>query len=365
MRFTDTFFCKQTLECFASQQKFTTPIEEQTKEELNRCLQVFYASVRQKNGSEFKVSSLRAIRGAIDRYFKQPPHNKPWSVVGDSEFARANQTLNTICKNMMRDGKIGTVVHKKPITTAQMQELFAGGQLGDADTNDPLQLLRTAWFYLTLYFGKRGRENQRKLTKEMLVLQTTPQGRRYYELRRGALTSTKNHQGGLNDSTDESDGKMFEAINSSRFPVKTIENFLKHLNPKLVCLFQRPREVPGKFKPENETVWYCNSPVGESTLANMMKTMGTAAGITPHLTSYCVRATTVTVLSDHNVEARHIKAVTGHKSDSSIESYNARASFHQKKNMSNILSGFVSGEEPSHHELAIQNRSNVQLQIQN
>ena len=137
-------------------------------------------------------------------------------------------------------------------------------------------------------------ENQRKLTKEMLVLQTTPQGRRYYELRRDALLSTKNHQGGLNDPTDESDGKMFEVINSL-CPVKTIENFLKHLNPKLDCLFQRPRELSAKFNPEKESVWYCNSPVGESTLANMMKTMSTAAGISPHLTNHCVRATTVTV----------------------------------------------------------------------
>jgi len=59
---------------------------------------------------------------------------------------------------MMREGKIGTVVHKNPIATEQMQELFASGQLGNADTNDPSQLLRTARFYLTLYFGKRGRE---------------------------------------------------------------------------------------------------------------------------------------------------------------------------------------------------------------
>ena len=81
-------FCKQILEWFASQQKFSLPIEEQSKQELNRCLQVFYASVRQKNGSEFKVSSLRAIRGAIDRYLKQPPNNKPRSIIGDSEFAK-------------------------------------------------------------------------------------------------------------------------------------------------------------------------------------------------------------------------------------------------------------------------------------
>ena len=83
------------------------------------------------------------------------------------------------------------------------------------------------------------------------------------------------------------------------------------------------------------------------------------------LTNHCVRATAVTVLSDRNVEARHIKAVTGHKSDSAIESYNARASFPQKENMSNILSGFVSGEESSLQQQAIQNRSDDQIQIQN
>ena len=45
--------------------------------------------------------------------------------------------------------------------------------------------------------------------------------------------STQNHQGELNDSTDESDGKIFEVNNSSRCPVKAIENFVNHLNPKL------------------------------------------------------------------------------------------------------------------------------------
>ena len=186
-----------------------------------------------------------------------------------------------------------------------MQELFTSGQLGDAKRKDSSQILRSAWFYLILYFGKRVRENQRKLTKEMLVLQTTPQVRRYYEFRRDALMPTKNHQGGLNDSTDEADVKMFEVINSSRCPVKTIENFLKDLNPKLDCLFQRPREVSGKFNPENETAWYCNPAGGEVTLANMIKTNGKAAAITPHLNNHCVKATAVTVLSDSNVKARH------------------------------------------------------------
>ena len=258
------------------------------------------------------------------------------------------------------------MVHKNPITSEQMQESISSSQLGDTNTKDPSQLMRMAWFYVTLYFGKRGRENQRKLTTEMLVLQTTPQGRRYYKFRRDSLTSTKSHQGQLYDSTDKSNGKMFGVINSSRCPVKTVENFFKPLNPKLDCLFQWQRELSAIFNPENETVWFCNSPIGESTLTSMMKTMSTAAWISPHLTNHCVRATAVTVLSNHNVEARHKKVVTGHKPDMSIEAYNSRASFQQKENMSIILSGFVNGEQPVHpaQALSISNQSSIQLQIQ-
>ena len=46
------------------------------KEELNECLTMFYAAVRREDGAEFKVSSLKAIRAAIDRYLRQPPNNK-------------------------------------------------------------------------------------------------------------------------------------------------------------------------------------------------------------------------------------------------------------------------------------------------
>lgn len=322
--------------------KNTCRIEEQSKTELNKCLQMFYASARQKNGSHFKVSSLKAIRAAIDRFLRQHPNNKPWSIVGDPEFNKANETLNALCKDMMKRAQITPVVHKVPITSEQMQELYKAQQLGEATTTNPAQLLRTAWFYITLYFGKRGRENQRKLDKQMLVLRQTPEGRRYYELR--AVLSTKNHQGGLNDNADESDGKMFEVKDSSRCPVQTLENYLRHLNPELDCLFQRPRVISASFDPLQDDVWFCNAPLGQSMLGSMMKQMSQTAGIQPHLTNHCVRATSVTVLSDNNVEARHIKAVTGHKSDQSIESYNARASFQQKENMSNILSRFVSGE---------------------
>ena len=210
------------------------------KQELSECLKKFYLCIRKKDGSFFKVSSLKAIRAAADRFLKSAPNNKPWSITSH----QANDALDAFAKSIRREGKVGGVVHKSPITKEQ-NEIFERQQLGPADTKCPSQLLRTSWFYITLYFGKRGRENQRQMTKTMLALRKTPLGKRYYELQRdipGAVLATKNHQGGLNDEEDESDGKMFEVPGSPRCPVQTVENYISHLNPEMEFLFQRPRD---------------------------------------------------------------------------------------------------------------------------
>ena len=97
----------------------------------------------------------------------------------------------------------------------------------------PAQLQRTAWFYLGIYFGRRGRENQREIIPAMLALRATPQGEEYFELNRefpGSLPATKNHQGGLSDAEDESDAKIFAVPESTKCPVKTMKNYLSHLN---------------------------------------------------------------------------------------------------------------------------------------
>ena len=67
------------------------------------------------------------------------------------------------------------------------------------------------------------------------------------------------------------------------------------------------------------------------------------AGIQPYLTNHSIRATTVTVLSAANYESRHIKALTCHQSEASIESYSNTPTFHQSKAMSNAIALVDSG----------------------
>ena len=160
---------------------------------------------------------------------------------------------------------------------------------------------------------------------------TIPDGEEYYEVsnERGVVLATKNHQGGLDDPDYKSNGKIFERPGSKQCPLKLIPKYLSHLNPESSNLFQRPRSSCKSFNPTKDEVWFCSVPLGHNLLENMLCAMTSRAGIQPYFTNHSIRATTVTVLSAANYETRHIKAITGHQSEASIESYSNTPTFHQ------------------------------------
>ncbi|PFX19719.1 hypothetical protein AWC38_SpisGene15848 [Stylophora pistillata] len=181
--------------------------------------------------------------GLCDTAFKMRYRNHLCSFRNE-RYRHATELSKYIWSLKDKDTKFN-IKWRKAISKQQVEKLFQSGELGPADTKDPAQLQRTAWFYLCIYFGRRGRENQRDMKPAMLALRATAQGEEYYELNRefpGSLP-TKTHQGGLSDTEDQSDGKIFAVPESAKCPVKTIKNYLSHLNPMLDCLFQRPREA--------------------------------------------------------------------------------------------------------------------------
>ena len=315
---------------------------------MNKCLSKFYLSARKQDGSHYKKTSLLSIRAALDRYLRSPPLSKKFSICDGIQFNEANKALNSYLKHLASSGKIAGTIHKNPLTAEVIQKFFESGELTSADTKIPRALLQTTWFYVSLYFGKRGRENQSRMKKSMLRLAVTAAGEEYFELNKeepGAVLSTKNHTGGLEGTEDHADGKIFSSPGSKRCPVQTIKSYLSHLNPEVEFLFQRPKAESTRFNPEEDSVWFERKVLGHNTLENMLKTMSQRAGIQPYFTNHSLRATTVTILSSENVETRQIKAVTGHKSDASIQSYCGRPTLHQFQHMSSALTSFIDRKE--------------------
>ena len=310
-------------------------------DEMNKCLSKFYVSVRKSDGEK---ASLMAIRAALDRHLKSPPYEKRFSICDNNLFSEANKTLNSYLKHLSSTRKIAGTVHKTPLMRETIQKLYEKGELAEAIT---LALVQTAWFFISLYFRKRGQENQAAMKKSILRLVATANGEEYFELNKneaGTVLTSKNHQGGLEASEDHSDGKIFSTPGSPRCPVALIKAYLAHLNPENDHLFQRPKESSIKFSSDTCTVWFSARKLGHNTLENMLKITTTRAEIFPYLRNHSLRATTVTVLSSNNIETRKIKAVTGHRSDTSVESYCERPTLDQFKDMSNALSLYIEHE---------------------
>ena len=75
---------------------------------------------------------------------------------------KRSKQRNPYLKHLGSSGKIAGTVHKNPLTTETVQKLFKAGELASAKTRNPRLLPQTTWFYISLYFGKRGESNRDK-----------------------------------------------------------------------------------------------------------------------------------------------------------------------------------------------------------
>ena len=81
-------------------------------------------------------------------------------IIPDKVFKLANEAL-------ARQGLISFTKHKRPISSEDLEVPYVANQLG---LNPPESFANSTWFNIILYFGKRGRENQREMIPGALQL---------------------------------------------------------------------------------------------------------------------------------------------------------------------------------------------------
>ena len=170
--------------------------------------------------------------------------------------------------------------------------------------------MQTTWFYVSLYFSKRGRENQSLMKKSMLRLAVTATIEEYFE--RSAFHQ-KSHGRPWRHWRSHAWKNIFKPRFQEVSTVQTIKSFLSHLNPEVEFLFQRPKVQSSKFNPKEDSVWFNRKVLRHNTLENVLKSMSQSAGIEPYFTNHSLRATTVTILSSENVESLATKVMQASK----------------------------------------------------
>lgn len=87
-----------------------------------------------------------------------------------------------------------------------------------------------------------------------------------------------------------------------------------------------------------DSIWYINAALGHNTLGKMMSKISEDAGLSQTYTNHCIRATCITALDQKGFEARHIMAISGHRSETSIKSYSRNVSESKKHSIFSVLS---------------------------
>ena len=120
--------------------------------------------------------------------------------------------------------------------------------------------------------------------------------------------------------------------------------YISKLNPKSDRLWQKPRQ--GYLHYMHET-WYEKRHVGEKTIQSFMKNLSEAAKLGANdYTNHSIRATCIGTLDDEGFEARHITALSSHKSESTIKTYSTKCPDSKKREMYNALNASVVPKKP-------------------
>ena len=154
--------------------------------------------------------------------------------------------------------------------------------------------------------------------------------------------ATKNHQGGIQDhQTHEKDGRMYKTDEPDN-GYDALVLYLSKLNPSCDAFFQVPKR---SWSTVSDLIWYENRCLGVNKLGEMMKEISSAAKLSKVYTNHSVRATAITLWSNAGLANRHIMAISGHRSEASLQSYNSRPSSTQLRQCSDVISGALSVQE--------------------
>ena len=296
-------------------------LETASRPSVNNLLESFYLEVRKQDGAMYKKTSFYSLRFALQRHFKETRGND-FDIITNEEFNGANSRFTAQCVVLKKNG-LAKIEHYPPISIEDVQKLYASEVF---DIKSPLRLQRKVLFELMLHFCCRGMENLRELTVNDFTLQKLSNGTEV--LIKNSDELPKNHR---ENSVNQEEG-ILKATGTKDCPIAAYKLYVSKLHPKGKAFFLRPKVEAPLIGP-----WYDNMVVGVKSLEKMMSGISLEAKLGCVYTNHSIRSTCITILDQAGIEARHIMAVSGHTSESSLRTY-TKTSRDKRTQLSTLLS---------------------------
>ena len=192
-----------------------------------------------------------------------------------------------------------------------------------------MKLLRTVFFYVGKVCCIRGGEEQRNLKPSQFKRYTNPHHYMYIE------NGSKNNSGTSLRVINKNVPIYACEKSGERCLVYLLDLYLSKLPPSALekdIFYIRPKAT----RPEGNSPWYCNQPVGGDKLQTMVKDMCSDAGIEERKTNHSLRATGATSMFSANVPEKIIQSRTGHRSVEALRLYK-RPTVDQQRSVTQLL----------------------------
>ena len=203
-------------------------------------------------------------------------------------------------------------------------------KVGVLNTTTPIGLQRAVFYYIGKACCLRGGEEQRGLKPSQFS--------RLYDLDRYEYTEngSKNRTGGFYQlGIDNKSVPIFKNVHAGeRCLVSLLDLYLSKLPQAAIDKDIFYCKLLERF--DKDSHWYSQQPRGKHTLANMVKSMFTEAGVDGTFTNHSLRATGATDLFQAGVPEKIIQEFTGHRSIKALRQYE-RADVTQKKPLATSL----------------------------
>ncbi|XP_073687047.1 uncharacterized protein KIAA1958 isoform X2 [Garra rufa] len=288
---------KQTVwavNCFKAwlrEKQLTIDFKTVEKSELNPVLREFYGSIRTSKGELYGISSYVGLRAGLNRFMNEPPINRAWNLMQDTDFRAANNVFKGVVKQIRRSGRDITT-HYPPISPEDQHQLKHSPAL---DPGNPKGLLNKVWYDIQLHFGLRGKEGNRHLQPDSFALNRDPNGFKYFTM---ALNEEAKN---IQEKDKKNRRTMYEEPGNPLCPVASLEKYLSKIPADAKALYLQPKRT----YVISDEMWYTSFPLGVNYLSQMLPKICKEAGMRTTYTNHSLRLTAIQRLT----ESREIVAV--------------------------------------------------------
>ena len=209
------YFCKEMTNGELSIGKVPVP-------ELDKFLCKFLKDVRKQNGGEYEPDSLSSFYKSIQRHIKE------------LKLPYKREVLAAKRKNLVKQGRGNKPNACRHLTDEEEAKLFEAREFGCCS---PQALQRTLWWFLSMHFGFKARDESRKLCWGDIILETDPETGREVLVWR-AERGSKTRQGLEGGHRRQFNPRIY-ATDTERCPILFCKLFKSH-RPNKACSAEFP-----------------------------------------------------------------------------------------------------------------------------